>query len=155
MDLFTLDYNKKQEVLLPEDAFFYLLEGGDLFGDEPVSSAKEILAQYPDGIYIEDTWEIVGDQVQCTIVPYTKNVFDYDEVIALTKYMELQIKWLDKDSIKVYRHNLKTAEHEMLGTFKVYTNKYGHRCFHTGDQDKEFTAGTNSLYYINHGNKRK
>ena len=73
---------------------------------------------------------------------------DYDEYENLTKYIQQQIKWLDANHIRVWWFNNQTGTRELRGDFKVYTNKYGLKCFHAGNQDEDFVTGKMSLYFL-------
>ena len=87
-------------------------------------------------------------------MPYVEDDMDFDEYEELTEYLQQRIKWLDANTIRVWWYNLQTGARELRGDFKVYTNKFGHRCFHTGDQDKEFVTGKMSLFFLKHFKKK-
>ena len=50
--------------------------------------------------------------------------------------------------------NNQTGMRELRGDFKVYTNKYGLKCFHTDNQDEDFVTGKVSLYFLKNFKKR-
>lgn len=156
MSQFRLDYSQQQTMQISNDAFFYLLEEEEPLDEENLEEAYEILALFPHGFNIEENWKAVEDSdlIECTFVPYVEDDMDFDEYEELTKYLQQQIKWLDANTIRVWRYNLQTGARELRGDFKVYTNKSGHRCFHTGDQDKEFVAGKMSLFFLKHFKKK-
>lgn len=156
MSQFRLDYSQQQTMQISNDAFFYLLEEEEPLDEENLEKAYEILALFPYGFNIEENWKAVEDSdlIECTFVPYVEDDMDFDEYEELTKYLQQQIKWLDANTIRVWRYNLQTGARELRGDFKVYTNKSGHRCFHTGNQDKEFVAGKMSLFYLKHFKKK-
>lgn len=156
MSQFRLDYSQKQEMQISNDAFFYLLEEEEPLDEENLEEAQEILAMFPRGFYIEDNWKAVEDSdlIECTFVPYVESDMDFDEYEELTKYIHQQIKWLDANTIRVWWYNLQTEARELRGDFKVYTDKYGSKCFHTGDQSQEFIPGKMSLYFLKHFKKK-
>lgn len=141
---------------ISNDAFFYLLEEEEPLDEENLEEAQEILAMFPHGFYIEEDWKTVEDSdlIECTFVPYVEDDMDFDEYQDLTKYVQCQIKWLDSSHIRVWWYRLDTGARELRGDFKVYTNNYGHRCFHTGDQDASFIAGKSSKYFLKHFKKK-
>lgn len=152
MSQFKLDYSQKQEMQISNDAFFYLLEEEEPLDEENLKEAQEILAMFPHGFYIEKNWKAVegSDLIECTFVPYVEDDMGFDEYQELTKYIQLQIKWLDANTVRVWWYNLKTGARELRGGFKVYTDKFGHKYFHTGNQDQEFETGKMSLYFLKH-----
>lgn len=156
MSQFRLDYSQRQTMQISNDAFFYLLEEEEPLDEENLEEAYEIFALFPHGFNIEENWKAVEDSdlIECTFVPYVEDDMDFDEYEELTKYLQQQIKWLDANTIRVWQYNLKTGARELRGDFKVYTNKFGHRCFHTGDQDKEFVAGKMSLFFLKYFKKK-
>lgn len=156
MSQFRLDYSQQQTMQISNDAFFYLLEEEEPLDEENLEEAYEILALFPHGFNIEENWKAVEDSdlIECTFVPYIEDDMDFDEYEELTKYLQQQIKWLDANTIRVWRYNLQTGARELRGDFKVYTNKFGHKCFHTGDQDKEFVTGKMSLFFLKHFKKK-
>ena len=156
MSQFRLDYSQKREMQISNDAFFYLLEEEEPLDEENLEEAQEILEMFPHGFYIEDSWKAVEDSdlIECTFVPYVEDDMDFDEYEELTKYIHQQIKWLDANIIRVWWYNLQTGARELRGDFKVYTDKYESRCFHTGDQSQEFVAGKMSLYFLKRFKKK-
>lgn len=153
---FRLDYSQKQEMQISNDAFFYLLEEEEPLDEENLEEAQEILAMFPNGFYIEENWKAVEDSdlIECVFIPYINDNMDFDEYQELTKHIQQQIKWLDANTIRVWRYNSQIGARELQGDFKVYTNRFGHRCFHTGNQDEEFMAGKMSLYFLKHFKKK-
>ena len=156
MSQFRLDYSQQQTMQISNDAFFYLLEEEEPLDEENLEEAYEILALFPHGFNIEENWKAVEDSdlIECTFVPYVEDNMDFNEYEEFTKYLQQQIKWLDANTIRVWWYNLQTGARELHGDFKVYTDKSGHRCFHTGDQDKEFVAGKMSLFFLKHFKKK-
>lgn len=153
---FRMDYSKKQVMQISNDAFYYLYYGEEPLDDENMEEAQEIADMFPNGFVIEDNWENVDDTdlIECTFVPYVKDDMDFDEYENLTKYIQLQIKWLDTNLIRAWWFYEQTGARELQGNFKVYTDKYGNRCFHTGEQDKDFVSGKMSLYFLKHFKKK-
>ena len=135
MAQFKLDYSKAQVIQISNDAFFFITEEEEPLDEENLEEAQEILSMFPNGFYVEDE-------------------DDWDEYQDLTKYSQIQIKWLDTNHIRAWLYNYKKGTRELRGDFKVYTNQYGHKCFHTGEQDKEFIPGKMSLYFLKRFNKR-
>lgn len=153
---FRMDYSKKQVMQISNDAFYYLYYGEEPLDDENMEEAQEIAGMFPNGFIIEENWEEVDDTdlIECTFVPYVEDDMDFDEYQNLTKYIQLQIKWLDADNIRAWWFNEENGTRELQGDFKVYTDNYGHRCFHTGEQDKGFVSGKMSLYFLKHFKKK-
>lgn len=156
MSHFVLDYSKKQTLQISNDAFYCLYYGEEPLDEDNLKEAKKVSEIFSNNFYVEDDWKTVNDSgfIECTIVPYVENKADYDEYEDITKYTQLQIKWLDANHIRMWRYRIDTGTRELRGDFKVYTNKYGHRCFHTGDQEKDFVAGKMSLYFLKSFKKR-
>lgn len=156
MSQFRLDYSQQQTMQISNDAFFYLLEEEEPLDEENLEEAYEILALFPHGFNIEENWKAIEDSdlIECTFVPYVEDDMDFDEYEELTKYLQQQIKWLDANTIRVWWYNLQTGARELRGDFKVYTNKYGLKCFHTGNQDEDFVTGKMSLYFLKNFKKR-
>lgn len=156
MSQFKLDYSQKRKMQISNDAFFYLLEDEELLDEKNLDEAQKILALFPHGYYIEDNWKAIEGSglIECTFVPYIENDVDFDEHQELTKYIQQQIKWLDANTIRVWWDNSQTGIRKLQGDFKVYTDKRGNRCFHTGNQNQEFVPGKMSLYFLKHFKKR-
>ena len=156
MSQFRLDYSQKQEMQISNDAFFYLLEEEEPLDEENLEEAQEILAMFPHGFYIEENWKAVEDSdlIECVFVPYVEDDMDFDEYMDCGPYLQEQIKWLDANHIRVWWFNNQTGTRELRGDFKVYTNKYGLKCFHTGNQDEDFATGKMSLYFLKNFKKR-
>lgn len=157
MSQFKLDKSQALELQISNDAFFYLLEEEEPLDEANLEEAQEILTMFPNGFIIEDNWKLVEDSdlIEAIFVPYVIDNADYDEYFELTKYTQVQIKWLDISRIKAWLYNSETGARESLGNCKIYTNEYGLKCFHTGDQDKDFEAGKNSLFYLKHFQKKQ
>ena len=141
---------------ISNDAFFYLLEEEEPLDEENLKEAQEILAMFPHGFYIEEDWKTVDDSdlIDCVFIPYVEDDMDFDEYQELTKHIQQQIKWLDANTIRVWWYNTQNGAKELQGDFKVYTNDYSNKCFHTGDQNQEFMAGKMSLYFLKHFKKK-
>lgn len=156
MSQFRLDYSQKQEMQISNDAFFYLLEEEEPLDEENLEEASEVSEMFPHGFYIEENWKAVEDSdlIECVFVPYVEDDMDFDEYMDCGPYLQEQIKWLDANTIRAWWFNNQTGVRELRGDFKVYTNKFGHRCFHTGNQDQEFEAGKMSLYFLKHFKKK-
>lgn len=156
MSNFVLDYSKKQTLQISNDAFCFLYYGEEPLDEDNLEEANEVSEMFSDNFYIEDDWKAVDDSdlIECTFVPYVEDQADYDEYENLTKYIQQQIKWLDANHIRVWWFNNQTGTRELRGDFKVYTNKYGLKCFHTGNQDEDFATGKMSLYFLKNFKKR-
>ena len=152
MDNFKLDYSKKQTIQLSNDAFYYLHYGEELLDESNLDEANEIGGMFPYGFYIEDDWKAVedSDMIEATFIPFAKDDDDYDEYQDLNKYVQLQIKWVDLNHVNVWWCNVRKGTRELLGCFEVYTDKYGARCFQTGD----YTIGKGSLFFMSGFKKR-
>ena len=156
MAQFRLDYSKAQTMQISNDAFFFITEEEEPLDEENLEEAQEVLSMFPNGFYVEENWKPVEDSdlIEATFIPYVEDEDDWDEYQDLTKYLQMQIKWLDANRIRVWWYNSQKGTRELQGDFKVYTNQYSHKCFHTGEQDKEFVPGKMSLYFLKHFSKR-
>lgn len=156
MAQFKLDYSKAQTMQISNDAFFFVTEEEEPLDEENLEEAQEILNMFPNGFYVEENWKSVEDSdlIEATFIPYVEDNDDWDEYQNLTKYLQMQIKWLDTNHIRVWWYNCQKGTRELQGDFKVYTNQYGLKCFHTGKQNKEFESGKMSLYFLKHFSKR-
>lgn len=157
MAQFRLDYSKAQTMQISNDAFFFITEEEEPLDEENLEEAQEVLSMFPNGFYVEENWKLVEDSdlIEVTFVPYIKDEDDYDEYHDCGPYLQEQIKWLDKDHIRLWWYRIKTGVRELRGDFKVHTNEYGHRCFYTGsNQDGEFVPGKMSLYFLKNFSKR-
>ena len=149
---YKLDYSKAETMQLSNDAFFYLLQEEEPLDEENLDEAQEIFAMFKHGFYIEDNWKTVenSDLIEATFVPYVEDDADFDECCDLTQFIQLQIKWLDASHIRLWWYYIKTGARELRGDFEVYTNKYGNRCFQTGD----YTKGKGCLFFLKHFRKK-
>ena len=156
MAQFRLDYSKAQTMQISNDAFFFITEEEEPLDEENLEEAQEVLSMFPNGFYVEENWKPVEDSdlIEATFIPYVEDEDDWDEYQDLTKYLQMQIKWLDTNHVRVWWYNCQKGTRELRGDFKVYTNQYGLKCFHTGEQDKEFVPGKISLYFLKHFSKR-
>ena len=156
MAQFRLDYSKAQTMQISNDAFFFITEEEEPLDEENLEEAQEVLSMFPNGFYVEENWKPVEDSdlIEATFIPYVEDEDDWDEYQDLTKYLQMQIKWLDANHIRVWWYNSQKGTRELQGDFKVYINQYGHKCFHTGEQDKEFVPGKMSLYFLKYFSKR-
>lgn len=156
MAQFKLDYSKAQIMQISNDAFFFITEEEEPLDEENLEEAQEILSMFPNGFYVEENWKLVEDSdlIEATFIPYVEDNDDWDEYQDLTKYLQIQIKWLDTNHIRMWWYNNQKCTREFRGDFKVYTNRHGHRCFHTGEQDKEFIPGKMSLHFIKNFSKK-
>lgn len=157
MSNFILDYNKKQTLQISNDAFYFLYYGEKPLDEDNLEEANEVSEMFSNNFYIEDDWKAVDDSdlIECTFVPYIEDQADYDLYQDLTKYIQMQIKWLDTNHVRVWWYNCQKCTRELQGDFKVYTNQHNLKCFHTGEQDNEFVTGKMSLYFLKHFKKRK
>lgn len=156
MAQFKLDYSKAQTMQISNDAFFFITEEEEPLDEENLEEAQEVLSMFPNGFYVEENWKPVEDSdlIEATFIPYVEDEDDWDEYQDLTKYIQMQIKWLNANHIRVWWFNNQTGTRELRGDFKVYTNKYGLKCFHTGNQDEDFVTGKMSLYFLKNFKKR-
>lgn len=156
MAQFKLDYSKAQTMQISNDAFFFITEEEELLDEENLEEAQEILSMFPNGFYVKENWKPVenSDLIEATFIPYVEDNDDWDEYQDLTKYLQMQIKWLDANHIRAWQYNSQNGTRELRGDFKVYTNQHGFKCFYTGEQNKEFEPGKMSLYFLKYFNKR-
>lgn len=156
MTQFRLDYSKAQTMQISNDAFFFITEEEEPLDEENLEEAQEVLNMFPNGFYVEENWKIVenSDLIEATFIPYVEDEDDWDECQELTKYVQAQIKWLDENHIRMWWHNRQKGTRELQGEFKVYADRYGSKCFHTGNQDLKFVPGKMSLYFLKRFSKR-
>ena len=156
MAQFKLDYSKAQVIQISNDAFFFITEEEEPLDEENLEEAQEILSMFPNGFYVEENWKPIEDSdlIEATFIPYVEDEDDWDEYQDLTKYLQMQIKWLDTNHVRVWWYNCQKGTRELQGDFRVYTTQSGLKCFHTGEQDKEFVPGKMSLYFLKRFNKR-
>ncbi len=159
MAQFILDYNKAQIMQISNDAFFFITKEEEPLDEENLEEAQEVLSMFPNGFYVEKNWKTVEDSdlIEATFIPYVEyeeDKDDWDEYQDLTKYLQMQIKWLDANRIRVWWYDCQKGTRKLQGDFKVYTNQRGLKCFHTGEQNKEFVSGKMSLYFLKHFSKR-
>lgn len=156
MKQLRLNHSKKQTMQISNDAFMYLFKGEEPLDEENLEEAYEIIALFPDGFSIEKDWKAVEDSdlIECTLVPFIEQECDFDEYENLTNNLQMQIKWLNGDCIRAWLYNLQTGVRELKGDFNVYTNNFGHKCFHTGSQDLQFITGKMSLYFLKNFKKK-
>lgn len=151
MAQFKLDNSKAQTLQISNDAFFFITEEEEPLDDANLEEAQEILGMFPKGFYVEDNWRYVEDSdlIEATFIPYVENTDDYDEYQNITKYVQIQIKWIDANHVKTWLYNSQKGTRELLGEFEVYTNEYGRKCFKTGE-----IPGKTNLFFIKYFNKR-
>lgn len=135
MAQFRLDYSKAQAMQISNDAFFFIAKEEEPLDEENLKEAQEVLSIFPNGFYVEDK-------------------DDWDEYQNINKYWQIQIKWLDSNHIQMWWYDRQKGTRELQGDFKVYTNQYDLKCFHTGEQDKEFVPRKTSLYFLKRFSKR-
>lgn len=154
MAQFRLNYDKAQTMQISNDAFFFITKKEEPLDEENLKEAQDVLNMFPNGFYIEENWKLVEDSdlIEATFIPYIDD--DWDEYQDLTKYIQMQIKWLDANHIRVWWYNREKGTREIQGDFNVYTNRHGFKYFHTGEQDKEFVPEKMSLYFLKNFNKR-
>lgn len=149
----NLDYSQKRVLQLTNDAFFFLLNGEEPLDENNLEEAQRISCVFPQGFLIEESWKYIKQSglVECTIIPYLKQKeepIDFEAYENLSKYIQLQIKWLSPSTIKAWWYNKQTNTRELLGEFLIRTNKNGLQYFHTGDQANDFVVGKSSLFYL-------
>lgn len=156
MSNFTADYSKKQIIQISNDAFYYLYYGEEPLDENNLEEAEEVSAMFPYGFLIEEDWKTVEDSdlIEASFVPFVQDLADYDEYENLTKYIQQQIKWIGPNLVRVWWFDEQTGTRELRGDFKVYTDGHGNKCFHTGEQDKNFVSGKMSLYFLKHYKKK-
>lgn len=115
----------KETVLqLSNDAFFYILSGEQPIDETNLNEANEILDMFPNGFYIK-SWEPIdnSDLIQAIFVMED----DESEWLCynITKYIQIQIKWLDSTHILQREINSQADTMSETKEFSVLTNKYG------------------------------
>lgn len=156
MSNFVLDYSKKQTLQISNDAFYFLYYSEEPLDENNLEEANDVSEMFSNNFYIKDDWKAVDDSdlIECTFIPYIEDQADYDEYEDLTRHIQQQIKWLDANHVRVWWFNSQTGTRELQGDFKVYTNEYGHKCFHTGNQDENFITGKMCIYFLKNFKKR-
>lgn len=72
---FKLDSTKAEVRLLSNDAFFWLKDEEDPIDEDNLEEAFEILALFPNGFVIQDSWEYVdNDLISATFIPYVEDI---------------------------------------------------------------------------------
>ena len=157
MKRYVLDRSQAIEMQISNDAFFYLLEEEEPLDEANLEEAQEILAMFPNGFVIDEGWKPVEDSdlIEVMFTPYVPDTADYDEYLELTAQHHLQIKWLDAIHIRAWWYNVETGARELKGDYKVTTNEYGLKCFHTGGQEVPFVPGKSSLFFLKHFKKKQ
>ena len=119
MAQFRLDYSKAQTMQISNDAFFFITEEEELLDEENLEEAQEVLSMFPNGFYVEENWKPVEDSdlIEATFIPYVKDEDNWDEYQNLTKYLQMQIKWLDANHIRVWWYNCQKGTRELQGDF--------------------------------------
>ena len=155
MDNFIADKTKKQVLVISNDTFYHLYCEEELLDEANKAEVDMIISNFPNGFYIEDNYKFLDNtgQVEIEIIPYTAVNTDFDEYCQLTSNMQLQIKWVDNTNIIAHLLDTETGIRTHYGNFKVYVNKFGNKCFHTGNQDEDFVTGKMSLYFLKHFKK--
>ena len=125
MAQFRLDYSKAQTMQISNDAFFFITEEEEPLDEENLEEAQEVLSMFPNGFYVEENWKPVEDSdlIEATFIPYVEDEDDWDEYQDLTKYLQMQIKWLDANHIRIWWYNCQKGTRELQGDFKVYINQ--------------------------------
>lgn len=151
MAQFELDSSKAQTLQISNDTFFFITEEEEPLDEANLEEAQEILDMFPKGFYVEDNWKYVenSDLIEATFIPYVESTDDYDEYEDITKYVQIQIKWIDANHVKTWLYNSQKGTKKLLGEFEVYTNEYGHKCFKIGE-----TLGKTNLFFIKYFSKR-
>lgn len=147
MDKFKIDYSKKQVLQLSNDAFYYLYCGEEPLDDDNIEEALEIQAMFPNGFEIEDNWSAVenSDLIEAMFVPYVENIIDYDEYENLTKYAQIQIKWLEASKVRVWVSNSEKGTRELRGDCDILVNAFGLKYFELIDK-----SNRKSIFYLKH-----
>lgn len=152
MPKFIADKNRAQTLQLSNDAFYYIQFEEEPLDDSNLEEAEEIVAMFPNGFYIEEGWKAVDDTdlIEATFVPFVEaSKSDYDESLAITKYTEVCIKWIEPGKkVKAWLMNSQTGKVTQLGECPIRTNEYKHKYFYTGNQAEEFTTGKMSMYFL-------
>lgn len=115
----------KEAVLqLSNDAFFYILSGEQPIDETNLDEANEILDMFPNGFYIK-SWEPIdnSDLIQAVFV-MEGNESEW-LCYNITKYIQIQIKWLDSTHIIQREINSQANTMSEAKEFSVLTNKYG------------------------------
>ena len=125
MAQFRLDYSKAQTMQISNDAFFFITEEEEPLDEENLEEAQEVLSMFPNGFYVEENWKPVEDSdlIEATFIPYVEDEDDWDEYQDLTKYLQMQIKWLDANHIRIWWYNCQKGTRELQCDFKVYINQ--------------------------------
>lgn len=115
----------KETILqLSNDAFFYILSGEQPIDETNLDEANEILDMFPNGFYIK-SWEPIDNSDLIQAVFVTEDNESEWLRYNITKYIQIQIKWLD--STHIIQREINSQANTMSETkeFSVLTNKYG------------------------------
>lgn len=146
---FKADKTQAVTMQISNDAFFYLLEEEPPLDEANLQEALDIVNMFPHGFYIDDQWEMVEDSdlIEVTFIPYVPDDISYDAIHDLTKYLQMQIKYIDTTHIDAWIYNSRKCTREFYGTFEIKTNQFGLKYFH-----KEGPA-LGSIFYLKHFTK--
>lgn len=115
----------KEAVLqLSNDAFFYILSGEQPIDETNLDEANEILDMFPNGFYIK-SWEPIDNSDLIQAVFVTEDNESEWLCYNITKYIQIQIKWLDSTHIIQREINSQANTMSEAKEFSVLTNKYG------------------------------
>lgn len=115
----------KEAVLqLSNDAFFYILSGEQPIDETNLDEANEILDMFPNGFYIK-SWEPIDNSDLIQAVFVTEDNESEWLRYNITKYIQIQIKWLDSTHIIQREINSQANTMSEAKEFSVLTNKYG------------------------------
>lgn len=150
---YILRPEQSKVIVMSSDAYYYLLCGEEPLDDDNYSEINTLMREYPNGYELSDIISADNERglITTKITPYDVNDMEYDLYLQLTKYISVQLAWVDagRKAVRVWWYNNRSGAREYKGEFLIRTNEFGQEYFQTGDQSaQEFVSGRMSMYYI-------
>ena len=143
------DYAKAQELILSNDAFFFLYQDEPPLDDLNLEEALEIAGYFPTGYIIKEGWEYVDDDmIEATFIPLVEEPEDFDAQQEMAKGYFAQIKLTQENThVKLWFYRASTNKREYRGEYALRLNSVGKEVgFATGDWRK----GKGCLLWLKH-----
>lgn len=143
-----IDYSNKKEIILSNDAFFYLYKEEEPLDDNNIEEALEIAEMFETGFIIEEGWKPIpnSDLIEAVFIPTISAEQDFDMHNILSKDIEVRIKQSGPGRVKAWIYIKSSDKSVDLGEAEIFTNKYGLKCFATGD----YANGKGCLFFMKH-----
>lgn len=124
MEDFDLDFVNTKEILLSNDAFFWLKDNEPMLDEANMEEANKILAMFHNGfVILDETWSYEGNNtIKAEFVPYASDeAQDFDGCIEpfVTNYDKLYYKILSKNECFIKIVNTKSQTKITEGNCKL------------------------------------